>query len=78
MQTFVTFDLSLIWLRKIGESWPNQNYWVQKWKIAELLCGLFCHFLQKRYTNLAFLKEFYKSWQNNPQNNLAIFHFGIQ
>ena len=23
-----------------------------------------------------FLKEFCKNWQNNPQNNLAIFHFG--
>ena len=35
--------------------------------------GLFCHFLQKRYTNLAFLKEFCKNWQNNPQNNMAFF-----
>ena len=57
---------------------PNQNYSEQKWKIAELFCRLFCHFLQKHSTNLAFLKEFCKNWQNNPQNNLAIFQFGTQ
>ena len=22
------------------------NYWLQKWKIAKLFCGLFCQFLQ--------------------------------
>ena len=34
--------------------------------------------LEKATTNLAFLKEFCENWQNNPQNNLAIFHFGTQ
>ena len=30
------------------------KYWVQNWKIAKLLCGLFCHFK----IALAFLKKF--------------------
>ena len=83
---FLSYDKTQ-YINQLLTAWPhfwstllqtNQNYWVQKWKVAELFCGLFCHFLQKRSTNLAFLKEFCKNWQNNPQNNLATFHFGTQ
>ena len=54
------------------------NYWVPKWKIAKLFCGLFCQFLQNSFEKAKFLNHFCKKWRNNPQNSLAIFHFCIQ
>ena len=56
----------------------QQNYWVPKWKIAKLFCGLFCQFLQNSFKKAKFIERCCKKWQNNPKNNSAIFHFCTQ
>ena len=47
-------------------------------KQPKLFCGLFCQFLQNSFKKAKFVGRFCKKWQNNPQNNSAIFYFCTQ
>ena len=54
--------------------WPNQKCRSEKQQSYSADC--FATSFKSTLRIFLFLKEFYKNLQNNPQNNLAIFHFG--